>query len=180
MAATEGGSANNYQIPTGKVYFTPEGGARYFFGNCIDFGVSNSLQTREHKRNYGGVRTVDKKSITEAGATAKFSGDEIIERNLAMIALGTPVENTDGSFRIIGVTETEFKGFLEVEGDNNDGPVVDWKGNVQLIPSGEYKLIKNDDEENQIEIEAQVLANDDNVGFGEWTYWPDGVTPVRS
>jgi hypothetical protein len=179
MAFTTTPSDDNYQIPTGRVFFTPDGGSRYEMGNCLGFSLSNTITKKEHKRNYGGVRSVDKTTITETGVTAKFTLEEIVERNIAMFALADVTENTDGSFTMLGLSNTVFKGLLEVIGDNNDGPQLDWKGLVQLVPSADFSLIKDNDDYNSIEIEAQVLANTVEdvgtaTGFGLWDYRPAG------
>jgi hypothetical protein len=165
------GDVANLQIPTGKVFFTPTGGSRAFMGNCTDFKLSNTLATKDHKRNYGGARTTDKTTITEKGAKATLTLEEIMPENLRIFALSDIVENSDGSFTLKGLSNTNFTGFLEVIGDNDDGPQVDWEGEVQFVPSGDFSLIKNDDDYNVIDIEATVTA--DSAGeFGEWTVRP--------
>lgn len=179
MAFTTTPSEDNYQIPTGRVFFTPEGGSRYEMGNCLNFALSNTITKKEHKRNYGGVRSIDKTTITETGVTAKFTLEEIVERNIAMFALADVTENTDGSFTMIGLSNTVFQGLLEIEGDNNDGPQLDWMGNVQMVPSADFTLLKDNDDYNTIEIEAQVLANTvenqgTTTGFGKYEYRPAG------
>jgi hypothetical protein len=159
---------NNYQIPTGKVFFKPTGGTFRDLGNCVSFTISSTLTKKEHFRNYGGRRTKDKTIITQVQATAKFVLDEINADNLAFFALGTPVQNSDDSYSISGLSNTNFTGTMRVIGDNQVGPLVHWEGDVSFNPAGDFSLLKDNDDFNQINCEADVQA-DANNNFGTWT-----------
>ncbi|QDW39008.1 hypothetical protein FFI89_018765 [Bradyrhizobium sp. KBS0727] len=161
----------NYSIPTGTGFFTPSigtgAGARRSLGNIVNFTISSAVTTKEHTKNSGGKRTVDKKIITQVGATAKFALDEITAANLEYFALGLRQEQSDGSFIIKGLSQTRFEGFLEVIGDNDTGNQVDWSGDVSFIPSGDFSIIKDNDDWSTIAIEATVQADSDG-DFGTW------------
>lgn len=160
-----------YSIPTGKAYFTPSSGVgvgvRRNLGNVVTFTVSANVTTKEHTKNSGGKRTVDKKIITQVGATAKGTLDEITAPNLAFFALGDPDLQSDGSYIIKGLSKTKFEGFLEVIGDNDTGSQVDWSGDVSFIPAGDFSLIKDNDDWSTIAFEATVRQDSDG-NFGTW------------
>ncbi|MBR1150080.1 hypothetical protein [Bradyrhizobium sp. JYMT SZCCT0428] len=164
-------SDKNYSIPTGTGFFTPSSGAdvgvRRSLGNIVNFTISAEVTTKEHTKNSGGKRTVDKKIITQVGATAKFTLDEITAANLEYFALGFREEQSDGSFIIKGLSQTQFEGFLEVIGDNDTGSQVDWSGDVSFIPSGDFSLIKDNDDWSVIAVEATVQEDSDG-DFGTW------------
>lgn len=162
-----------YQIPTGSAYLTLSSGnlagQRLNLGNVVGWTVTANVQTKEHKKNYGGRRTVDKTRVTEIGATGKGTLDEITPLSVALFALGDVEDNSDGTYIIRGLTKTSFEGFLEIIGDNDEGPQLDWKGDVQFVPSGDFSLIKDDDEYNKISVSCTVLEGSGGE-FGEWTW----------
>ena len=65
-------SITNYQIPTGKVYFTEDGGSRKDLGNCVEFSITKDITTKDHIRTYGGSRRVDKTIVTLASGTVRI------------------------------------------------------------------------------------------------------------
>jgi hypothetical protein len=163
-------SAENYSIPTGYATFKPTGSsdAAYDLGNIINFSISNEVTKKDHFKNRGGRRTKDKTIITQVGATIKFTLDEITAKNIALFALGEVETNSDGSVTIEGLSKTDFEGTLKITGDNEVGTQVDWEGVVSFTPSGDFTFIKDNDDYNQIAIEASV--QDDTIfGFGKWT-----------
>lgn len=164
-------SDKNYSIPTGLGYFTPSSGTgagvRRSLGNIVNFTVSAEIGTKDHFKNSGGKRTKDKTIITQAGATAKGTLDEITAQNLAFFALGDPQEQSDGSYIIKGLSQTKFEGFLEVIGDNDTGSQVDWSGDVSFVPSGDFSLIKDNDDWSTINFQATVQEDSDGA-FGTW------------
>ena len=164
-------SITNYQIPTGKVYFRRTGESTFTdLGNVINFTVENTIEKKDHFRLYGGARTKDKTIIVQTGATVKFTMDEITPYNLAFFALSTAATtDTDDDSELVGLSETSFTGTLRVIGDNDVGPQVDWEGDVSIIPAGSFSFIKNDDEWNVIEVEAEVQADANNT-FGVWNH----------
>lgn len=167
MAASP--SILNYQIPTGKAYFKKTGTSDYVdLGNVVDMTLTNDVQKKEHFRNYGGRRTKDKTSTTQVGATVKFTLDEITGPNLEMFALGDATVDTDGTYTITGLTNTNFTGSLMVVGDNDEGPQVDWVGDVSFNPAGDFSFVKNNDDYNTIAFEADVQEDMDG-NFGVWT-----------
>jgi hypothetical protein len=164
-------SDTNYSIPTGTGFFTPStgdtAGVRRSLGNIVNFTVSADVTTKKHTKNSGGKRTVDKEIITQVGATAKGTLDEITGPNLAFFALGNPQEQSDGSFIIKGLSQTKFEGFLEIIGDNDTGSQVDWSGDVSFIPSGDFALVKDNDDWSTINFQATVQQDSDG-DFGTW------------
>jgi hypothetical protein len=169
-------SDKNYSIPTAKGFFTlatgSGAGVRRSLGNIVNFTVSAEVTTKDHFRNYGGKRTKDKTIITQVGATAKGTLDEITPENLAFFALGE-VEgpDSDGAYTINGLSKTTFEGLLEIEGDNDEGTQIDWQGEVSFVPSGDFSLVKDNDDWSQINIQATVQEDSDG-NFGVWTVRP--------
>jgi hypothetical protein len=165
-------NADNYTIPTGKAFFTPStginAGQRTDLGNVVNFAVSADVKTKDHFRNYGGVRSKDKTRITEAGFTGKATVDEITAFNLSFFALSDVEEVTDGVFQLKGLSKTTFEGLLEIVGDNDEGTQSDWEGEVSFVPSGDFTFIKDNDDYNQINLQFTVLADSDG-NFGTWT-----------
>lgn len=163
----------NYQIPTGRVYFDDGNGLREL-GNCTEFKLTSNIETKDHKRNYGGSRTIDTTTITTKGVTASFGMEEIVGENAQFWALGDANTDTDGNIVINGLSNTNFSGTLVVVGDNDDGPKITWEGSVKFIPSGDFFMIKNDDEYNVMTVTARV-QDDGNGNFGVWTIIPATV-----
>lgn len=168
-------SDRNYQIPTGVAHLTLASGnfagQRLHLGNIVGATTNNDVQTKDHFKNSGGQRTKDKTRITQVGATIKMTLDEITPIAIAIFALGDIEDNSDGSFGIRALTNTALEGFLEITGDNDEGPRVDWEGDVQIVPSGDFSFMKDNDDWNQIPIQMTVLESSDG-GFGLWTLTP--------
>lgn len=166
---------DNYQIPTGQTFLTLSSGnyagVRQNLGNIVGWTISSDVQSKDHFKNSGGRRTKDKTRVTQVGATGKGTLDEITPTAVSLFALGDVEDNSDGTFTIRGLTKTSFEGFLEVIGDNDEGPQLDWKGDVQFVPSGDFSLIKDNDDYNQINVSCTVLESSDGA-FGEWTWRP--------
>lgn len=165
-------SIDNYAIPTGKVYFAdddhPTAGS-VDLGNCVSFAVNSTITTKDHFRNYGGQRTKDKTLISQVSSDIKFTLDEITRHSVALFALGSEGGTaTDGSIIINALTRTQFKGILHVVGDNDVGPRLTWKGRVSFQPSGDFSLIQDNDNWQQVNIAASI-EEDDVLGFGVWT-----------
>jgi hypothetical protein len=163
-------SANNYSIPTGYATFLPKGSSdpAYDLGNVINFSISNDITKKDHFKNRGGRRTKDKTITTQVGATVKFTLDEITAKNISLFALGDVEEGSGGELTIHGLSKTDFEGTLKVIGDNEVGTQVDWEGVVSFSPSGDFTFIKDNDDFNQIAVEASV-QEDVTLGFGKWT-----------
>lgn len=161
---------DNYSIPTGTATFLPDGdmGSPRDLGNIVNFSISNEIAKKDHFKSSGGRRTKDKTILTQVGATIKFALDEITAENLSFFALGDVDELSDGSFEIEGLSKTEFVGTLKITGDNEVGTQVDWEGRVSFTPSGDFNFIQDNDDFNQIAVEANV-EDDVTLGFGKWT-----------
>ena len=161
----------NYQIPTGKVYFTDattSGAQEVDLGNCVNFSITNEVTTKDHFRSYGGRRTKDKTIITQVGATIKFTLDEITIDNVALFALGDISGGSSGGGSVSGLSKTEFTGTLRIAGDNDVGPKLSWEGVVSLTPAADFFFIQDNDNWNQIQVTANV-EEDSALGFGVWT-----------
>jgi hypothetical protein len=165
-------SIDNYAIPTGKLYFTDDDNPTLGstdLGNCVTFTVSSTVTTKDHFRNYGGQRTKDKTILSQVASDIKFTLDEITKYSVSLFALGTISGTaTDGSIIIDALTRTQFKGILHVVGDNDVGPRITWKGRVSFQPSGDFSLIQDNDNWQQVNIAASI-EEDDTLGFGKWT-----------
>ncbi len=164
-------SVTNYQIPTGKAYFTDSTNTtagEVDLGDVVDFTVTNETTIKDHFRSYGGQRTKDKTVVTQVAATIKFVLDEITPDAVGLFSLGTVTVNTDGSHEVTGLTRSNFTGVLHVVGDNDIGPQLDWIGRVSFSPSGDFFFIQDNDNWNQININADV-SDDETYGFGIWT-----------
>lgn len=162
-------SVTNYSIPTGKVYFTEDGGSRTDLGNCVEFSVTNDITTKDHIRTYGGSRRVDKTIVTLASSTVRFTLDEITETAIAMWSLGTKTDNTGGAgFDIFALTDTAKNGVIEVIGDNSEGPQVDYIAYINLAPSDAFQLIRNNDDWNTVPMQGKTIAHATH-GFGHFT-----------
>lgn len=169
MAASP--SDKNYSIPTGTGFFTPASGAgagvRRSLGNIVNFTVSAEVTTKDHIKNSGGKRTKDKTIITQVGATAKGTLDEITAANLSFFALGDVETVSANVYKIKGLSQTQFEGFLEVIGDNDTGSQIDWSGDVSFVPSGDFSLVKDNDDWSTINFQATVQEDSDGA-FGVW------------
>ena len=163
-------SITNYQIPTGKAYWTDdEGGGEVDLGNMVSFSISNDITTKDHIRTYGGSRRVDKTIVTLATGTVRLTLDEISEVALGMFALGDVTDNTGGAgFDISGLTKTNFNGILRVAGDNVEGPQVDWIGYVNISPTDQFFLVRDNDDWNVIPLQGKIQAHP-TYGFGRFT-----------
>lgn len=162
-------SITNYQIPTGKVWFTEDGGSRTDLGNCVEFSLTNDITTKDHIRTYGGSRRVDKTIVTLASGTVRFTLDEVTETAITMFCLGTKTDNTGGAgFDIFALTDTAKNGVLEVIGDNSEGPQVDYIAYVNLSPTDAFFLIRNNDDWNTIPLQGKVQAHATH-GLGHFT-----------
>lgn len=160
----------NYQIPTGKVYFTDANTSvgEVDLGNCVNFSITNEVTTKDHFRSYGGRRTKDKTIITQVGATIKFTLDEITVDNVALFALGDISGGSAGGGTVSGLSKTEFTGTLRIVGDNDVGPKLSWEGVVSLTPAADFFFIQDNDNWNQIQVTANV-EEDSALGFGLWS-----------
>jgi hypothetical protein len=167
---------DNYSIPTGYATFLPDGdeGSPRDLGNIVNFSISNEITKKDHFRSRGGRRTKDKTITTQVGATIKFTMDEITADNVAFFALSEVVTDTDGVSTLDGLSKTEFVGTLKIIGDNEVGTQIDWEGKVSFTPSGDFSFIKDNDDFNQIAVEANV-EEDDTLGFGKWTIREPGI-----
>jgi hypothetical protein len=160
----------NYQIPTGKVYWTDDSLAGEFdLGNMVNFSVANDVTTKDHIRTYGGSRRVDKTIVTLATGTVRFTLDEITHIGLGMFSLGTVTDNTGGAgWDIMQLTKTNFNGVLRVVGDNSEGPQVDWIGYVNLSPTDQFFMVRDNDDWNTIPLQGKIQAHAVH-GFGHFT-----------
>lgn len=128
-------------------------------GNCPKLEWSAELATEEHFSSRSGIRTRDKKVITEQKGKLTMTLEEITTENLVFALLG---ENVAGEVEIFASTQLYVE--LKFEGANEVGPVVNafW-GNVTLVPGGAMPFIG--DSWTQFELTGEV--NLDGTGaFG--------------
>lgn len=162
----------NYQIPTAVVSFkklspgTPEVTFRDM-GNCIGATQDNEVTKKEHFAFRGGKKKRDRTDIDTVKSTGKIRIDEIIPENLALWALGTPVENTDGTISIKNLSAAAVTGVLKIVQDNDRGPQVTWEATVSFTPAASFNFIGDD--YNVIELDFDI-EEDDAGDFGEFTF----------
>jgi len=161
----------NYQIPTGKVYWTDDAtpGTEVDLGNMVECSISNNVTTKDHTRTYGGSRRIDKTIVTLVSGSIKLTLDEITQYAIGMFALGTVTDHTGGAgWNVTALTRTNFNGLLRIVGDNSEGPQVDWHGYVNLSPTADFFFIRNNDDWNGIPLEGKIQAHP-LYGFGLYT-----------
>jgi hypothetical protein len=165
-------SITNYQIPTGRVWWTDDHAltaGRIQLGNCVEFSITPSITTKDHTRTYGGSRLIDKTIVTLASGTVNFVLDEITQIALGMFSLGNVTDNTGGAgWDIMALTKLNFNGVLEIDGDNVEGPQVDWIGYVNLSPTAALFLIRNNDDWNTVPLQGKIQAHPVH-GLGHFT-----------
>ena len=162
----------NYQIPTGHAFFTPDTGPftgqRRDLGNVVNFKATMEANVKDHYRNYGGLRAKDDTRMTQAGATMTGELDEITGPNMSLFGLGDPITNSDGSYDIMAMSNTNFTGILEIVGDNDTGPRVDWIGKVLIVPDQSFNFMQDNDDYNKISFKASARTHE-VYGLGKFT-----------
>lgn len=169
-------NVQNYHIGKGIVSFK-EAGAGVFtdLGNAPSFVYTPTIEKLEHFSSREGVRTKDFTAITQAGATVKFTLDEITGLNLSFFALAEEGTDTDGNITLAGLSKTEFTGDIRVVGTNDIGQQIDFLATVSFVPAGDFSFITAEDEFTVLEIEAEV-QRDVNGAFGVWTVRDETVS----
>ncbi len=169
-------NVNNYHIGKGIVSFKEAGDSVFTdLGNAPSFVYTPTIEKLEHFSSREGVKTKDFTAITQAGATVKFTLDEITGLNLSFFSLAEQGTDTDGNISLAGLSKLEFSGVIKVVGTNDIGQQVDFLATVSFVPSGDFSFITDADEFTVIEIEAEV-QKDANGNFGVWTIRDEGVT----
>jgi len=167
-------SVQNYTIAKGIVYFTEDGtNNRRDVGNCKSFNYTPSVQTKPHVSGREGVATVDYEPVTQVGAKVDFVLDEIVPENAAYIFLSDVTTNTAGYPELKGLTKTQFKGILEIDGTSEIGTRMYWIGQVTLTPSGSISLLEATDNYAEIPISAKVEKYQNC--FGKLSFPPKAV-----
>lgn len=152
----------NYSIPRGTVSFTPTNGSPTDLGNCTQFRYTADITKLDHYSSMAGIRTKDKSVVTQLGATISMVLDEINQFNMALFVLG----DTDTTGAIGGLTNTTLTGSLSFTGTNDVGSQVNFTGNVQFQPGGDFNMIVENEWQN-IPLNAEVLASGGT--YGSWT-----------
>jgi hypothetical protein len=162
-------NVNNYHIGKGVVSFKETGESVFTdLGNAPSFVYTPTIEKLEHFSSREGVKTKDFTAITQAGATVKFTLDEITGLNLSFFSLAEQGTDTDGNITLAGLSKLEFSGVIKVVGTNDIGQQVDFLATVSFVPSGDFSFITDADEFTVIEIEAEV-QKDAGGNFGVWT-----------
>lgn len=162
----------NYQIPTAVVSFkklspgTPEVTFRDM-GNCVGATKNNEVTKKEHFKFRGGKRKRDRTDVDTVKSSGKIRLDEIVPENMAIWALGTPVENTDGTFTIKNLSAAAVTGVLKIVQDNDRGPKVTYEATVSFVPAADFSFIGED--YNVIELDFDV-EEDEAGDFGAFTF----------
>jgi hypothetical protein len=159
----------NYHIGKGIVSFKETGASSFVdLGNAPSFLYTPKTERKEHFSSRTGVKTKDFTAVTTAGASVKFTLDEITGNNLAMFALATIDATTPGQIILSGLKKTVYTGDLKIVGTNAIGQTVDFVATVSFVPSGDFSFITDGDDFSTIEIEAEVQAGSSGE-FGLWT-----------
>jgi len=167
MAATP--STDNYRIPAGIGYFKlPADTAYRDLGMLEDFAVSTANEKLEHRdtRTPGGP--IDFTLLTKVTRTVKFTMVELVQENMALLALGTVSTNTAGEVIIDEFTNTAVAGHLKFVSTNDTGPVWTYEAYVSIQPTGDFTLLANQAALTQIQIEAQVGKDPVTARYGRW------------
>ena len=169
-------NVQNYHIAKGIVSFKETGATTFTdLGNAPSFVYTPTITKLPHFSSREGVKTKDFTAVTEAGATIKFTLDEITDLNLSFFALAEMTTGTSGEITLGGLTKIEFTGDIRVVGTNDIGQKLDFTATVSFIPSGDFKFITDADEFTTIEIEADVQKGPTGA-FGVWTVHDETVS----
>lgn len=154
-------NVNNYSIPRGTVTFTPTGGSLTTLGNCTQFRYTSDVTKLDHFSSQVGIRVKDRSVVTQLGATIAMVLDEINAFNLSLYLLAETGTATMG-----GLTNTDLTGELVFTGANDIGSQVNFTGQVQFQPGGDFDMIV-ENEWQTIPLNAEVLIS--AGAYGEWT-----------
>jgi hypothetical protein len=112
----QGGQPINYYVGKGIVYWTPDGGAERDVGNVPQFEFTPAVELLDHNSSRTGVKTRDRRVVTQKTGTLRMVMDEWNAPNLALMLMGdiTPAGSplavtgdvTSGSTAVTGITPT--------------------------------------------------------------------------
>lgn len=164
-------NTDNIRIGKGIVYFSETDGDFRDLGFVPTFEITQDITTKDYLSAREGIAVVAKTFVTQLKSTIKFRMDEITGPNLAFFAMADVEQDSDGNYVLTALSNTTFEGYLKIEGTNDAGQRVDWKGKVSLRPTGTLSLITDADDFTGIEIEATAIRTD-TYGFGQYTVHP--------
>ena len=168
MTITASPSTSNYQIGKGKVYVSLDSGATWRdVGNVTALEWTPNVSTLDHYSSQAGVKTKDKTVVIESGAKLKMTMDEITADNLALMALGSRVTESDGDQHVVSMTASSVRATVRFEGQNDVGAKVRFIGVVDFTPSGSFKFIS--EEWNEMEVTGDMVL-DATYGLGMFTF----------
>jgi hypothetical protein len=163
----------NYRIGKGIISFKPDGQTTFRdVGNVPKFVYTPKIDKKEHFSSREGIKKKDFDAIVQVGATVKFTMEEVTPENLALFALSDVETNAGGDAVLRGLSKTEVKGTVKVEGTNDIGQKVDFIADVTFTPAGDFEFVTDSDNFSTIEVEADVLV-DANGDYGVWTIRAD-------
>lgn len=156
----------NYQIPKGKVFWTPEGGTRRSLGNTPSISFEPTVEKQDHFSQREGIRKKDFAPVVAFSGVLAVVLDEINEANLKMALLGgTSAANTAGNNVFTIGAVTEVRGMIEIEGSNDIGPrYTATFPKVTFAPSSAIDFVGDDYTE--LELEGEVTFDETLGGFG--------------
>ena len=163
--------SDNYSIGKGIVYFNKKVNGVYEgerdLGNCPEFSYSIPVEELDHYSSRGGLKTKDKKIISQVSPAVSFTLDELTPDNVALLTLSDIEEITQVAATITGETKPGYKGKRIILENRNIDPatVVVKEGATTLVLDTDYTidLIKKDDKIGRILILETATITADGV-----------------
>lgn len=160
-------SPNNYQIGKGILYFRKDGEVDFAdMGNCSSLKWSPSVEKLDHFSSREGVKTKDKSVAVTSAATLEIVLDEITADNLELFLLGERDVDSEGNSTIKSMQLSAVRGTVKFIGSNDVGKQVEFIGDVDIVPDGEFNLIS--EEWNELTLNCEMVSHDD-YGLGLFT-----------
>jgi len=137
-------STQNYQIPSGIVYFREQGQSAWRdVGNVPKLTLKAVIETIEHKTSRSGNRSVDKIFEISKDIEVAFTAEEVTPENLAMFWLGELGTDSDSNDVVNMLQTSSLTGDLKFEGAaDSTGPVYTYViTGLKLVPTDAQDLI---------------------------------------
>lgn len=162
----------NYHYGAGAVYFKADGIDMDYrhLGNIPELNYASEVTEVDHNQSMSGIKSVDLSYITAFAATLSAILEEVTGENLALFAMGTVTESTDGK-EIMGLSQTSIRGDLKYVSDQPMGPTIEFYARAQAKPNGDFALIS--DGLATLPIQFKILRYEDSGAFGRWVVIED-------
>lgn len=170
-------STDLLQVGKGIAVFKPKDTTTFLdLGNCPSIELTPNFTTLDHFSSRSGVKTRDKRIITEQLMELKVVMEEWAAQNLALMLAGA-VDMTDPSLPLVNLGVNPVNtGEFRFYGTNAVGPK--WTvifPSVDFIPSGTLALIS--DEWGNMEVTGSMLADSNTGSFGTMQVRDDTGNP---